>query len=155
MAKEDRENCVFCKILDGEHPVSKVYSDEHCIGLLTIEPVNEGHVMVIPREHIPYLDDLPEHLGAHLFKVGQQLAAAIRSSGVPCEGLNMFVADGECAHQEVFHFHLHVYPRTKGDGFDFKSDERHFRLPPRVELDRVAALIRDKMPKSIPGTAGV
>ena len=114
---------------------------------MTTEPVNAGHLMVIPREHLPYLSDIPENLAGHIFMVGQKLAAAIRLSGLPCEGVNLFVADGESAQQEVFHFHLHVYPRLKDDGFGFKYDDRHFRKPPRNELDRVAALIKSSIPK--------
>ena len=154
MAKEDQENCIFCKIIAGESPLSEVYSDEHCIGLMTIGPVNEGHVMVIPREHLPYLKDVPEKLGAHMFTVAQRLAAAIRSSDIPCDGINMFLADGEVAHQEVFHFHLHVYPRLEGDGFGFKYDERHFQEPPRSELDRVAKVIRNSLDSNNTSSAG-
>jgi len=146
MSKEDKKNCVFCKILAGEEPISEIYSDDLCIGLMTIEPVNVGHAMVIPREHLPYLQDLEPSLAGHIFQVAQQIAAAIRQSGIPCDGMNLFVADGECAHQEVFHFHLHIYPRIPNDGFGFKFDERHFQIPPREELDRTAAQIRRRMP---------
>lgn len=146
--KESRENCVFCRILDGGYPISEVYSDSLCVALMTTEPVNEGHAMVIPRQHLSYLEDLPPDLTAHIFLIGQHLAAAIRSSGVPCDGVNLFVADGEAAEQEVFHFHLHVYPRTQDDGFGFKYDDRHFKKPPPVKLDRLAARIRTQMYKT-------
>ncbi len=145
MAKEAKDACVFCKILDGTYPISQVYGDELCVGLMTTGPVNAGHTMVIPREHLPYLADVSPALAGHIFAVGQKIAAAIRASGLPCDGVNMFVADGEAAHQEVFHFHLHVYPRVDGDGFGFKYDDRHFQEPPREELDRIAALIRAEM----------
>jgi len=148
MEKEDPENCVFCKILDGVYPISQFYEDNLCVGLMTIEPVNTGHAMVIPRGHHPYLADMPSELAGHIFQIGHKLAAAIRSCGVPCDGINMFVADGEAASQEVFHFHLHVYPRVENDGFGFRFDERHFQTPPRAELNRVAKLIQTHMPKT-------
>lgn len=145
MIKESAENCVFCKILDGVYPISEIYSDDICVGLLTNEPVNTGHAMVIPRQHFSYLSDLPPDIAGHIFKVGQKVGAAIRASDLSCDGINMFVADGEVAMQEVFHFHLHIYPRVADDGFGFKYDERHFQKPAREELDRVAKCIRDKM----------
>lgn len=150
MAKEDQQHCVFCKILDGVYPISSVYSDDACVGLLSTEPVNAGHVMVIPRTHCPYVADLPSDAAGHIFMIAQKLAGAIRASGIPCDGVNMFVADGEFANQEIFHFHLHVYPRVKNDGFGFKFDDRHFRQAPRQELDRIASLIRSQLPDALP-----
>ena len=85
---------------------------------LDIGPVTAGHLMVIPlAQHLPSLADIPEDLGAHMFVVASRLAAAIRRSGLPCEGVNLFLADGEAAFQEVFHVHLHVFARWAGDGF--------------------------------------
>lgn len=143
---ENAEHCVFCKILAGVYPISEVYADDQCVALMTTGSVNAGHAMVIPRAHLSYLADLPPDLAGHIFKVGQQVAAAIRASGLTCDGINMFVADGEVAQQEVFHFHLRVYPRVKDDGFGFRYDGRHFQHPPRPELDRIAGLARAHMP---------
>ncbi|MEM1383592.1 MAG: HIT family protein [Pseudomonadota bacterium] len=139
------EACVFCRILAGEEPVSAFYEDDICLGLMTIGPVNAGHAMVIPRRHAPYLADLPAEEWGHVARIGQRTAAAIRTSGLQCTGVNLFVADGESAEQEVFHLHLHIVPRFEGDGFGFRYDERHFRQPPRAELDRVATLLRDRI----------
>jgi len=138
--RESEENCVFCKIVAGELPVSKVYEDDLLLGLMTIGPVTAGHAMVIPKEHVPYLDDLDPDVGAHLFQVTQRVARAIRESGLRCEGINLFLADGEAAFQDIFHFHLHVFPRFEGDPFKLVADwDVH---PPREELDENAALIR-------------
>lgn len=141
--REAQENCVFCQIVAGKSPVSKVYEDDRALVLMTIGPVTPGHAMVIPKAHVPYMDALDEDLGAHLFRITQRVAKAIRSSGLRCEGINLFLADGEAAWQEVFHFHLHVFPRYRGDGpiFDLKVDWSN--KPPRDELDRAAALIRE------------
>ena len=93
-----------------------------------------------PKEHVPYFDDLDPEVGAHLFQVTQKLARAIRQSGLRCEGINLFLADGEAAFQEIFHFHLHVFPRYEGDSFKLVADwDSH---PPREELDHNAGLIR-------------
>jgi histidine triad (HIT) family protein len=77
----------------------------------------------------------------HLWTVTQRTAAAIRSSGVRCEGINLFLADGEVALQEIFHVHMHVFPRYRGDPFKLVADWDE--KPPREELDRVAARIQE------------
>ena len=139
MDKEAPERCVFCEIVAGTSPVSKVLEDDLILVLMTIGPVTPGHAMVIPKQHIPYFSQLDTHLGMHIFRVAQRVAEAIRASGLQCEGINLFLADGEAAAQEVFHFHLHVFPRFRGDGFGLVADWTN--KPPREELDRTAGLI--------------
>lgn len=73
--------------------------------------VTPGHVLVIPRKHCSYLEDVEPEVGAHLFRIAHRLARALRRSGLQCEGVNLFLADGEAAFQEVFHSRLHVFPR--------------------------------------------
>jgi len=137
--REANETCVFCKIVAGEAPVSKVHEDDRSLVIMTLGPVTPGHAMVIPKAHVPYLAQLDEELGMHLFRISQRVAAAIRESGLRCEGVNFFLADGEAAFQEVFHFHMHVFPRYKGDPFKLMADWAN--KPPRAELDRTAALL--------------
>lgn len=132
--------CVFCEIVAGRSPVSPFYEDDVVLGFMTLGPVTEGHAMVVPKKHATYLADLDEEAGRHVWTVGQRAAAAIRASGVRCEGINFFLADGAAASQEVFHFHLHVFPRYEGDTFGLVADWNN--KPPRDELDRVAAQIR-------------
>jgi diadenosine tetraphosphate (Ap4A) HIT family hydrolase len=132
--------CVFCDIVAGREPASVVYSDENVIAFLDLRPLNTGHLLVIPRAHAPYLADLDPALGGHMFAVAQRMAAALRRSGLPCEGVNLFLADGEAAFQEVFHVHLHVIPRNTGDGFRLRAK---WRRPSRAELDSVADQVRD------------
>jgi hypothetical protein len=79
-----------------------------------------------------------------------RVAAALRTCGVRCEGVNLFLADGEAAGQEVFHAHLHVFPRYAGDGFGFKFSPNYFVLPPRAELDDIARGIRNAL-QPLPG----
>jgi diadenosine tetraphosphate (Ap4A) HIT family hydrolase len=83
---------------------------------------------------------MPEDVGAHCFTVAQRLAAAIRGSGRRCDGVNFFLADGEAAFQDVFRFHLHVFPRFKGDTFRIIADWSV--RPSRQVLDAVAAQLR-------------
>lgn len=140
--KESKENCTFCKILDGVYPCSEIYRDEEVAAFLDIQPVNPGHVLVIPIKHTSYLESLDTEIGGKLFQVGLRVAKALRKSDIKCEGVNFFLADGEEAGQEVWHTHLHVFPRYEGDGFGLKHPERYFVKPQRAELDEVAENIR-------------
>ena len=140
--KEDRSNCIFCEIFAGRSPVSMIWEDDRVGVFIPFKPVNRGHALVVPKVHAPYLADLDSDLAAYIMRIAQRTAAAIRASDLKCEGVNLFLADGESAGQEVFHFHLHVYPRFSNDGFGFKYDARHFADVERGEMDRIAALIR-------------
>lgn len=134
--------CIFCQIVTGTLPASIVYRDELCTAFMDIQPVNPGHMLVIPNQHVAYLADLNENTGAHIFKVAQKLSAALRNGGANCEGINFFLADGEAAMQEVFHYHLHVFPRFHGDGFGLQFAPSYFNKPERSELEAVAEQIR-------------
>ena len=135
-------DCVFCGIVAGREPASEVYRDDRVTAFLTIGPVTPGHLLVIPNAHLPYLADVPEELGAHLFVVGQRLAAALRASGLRCDGINLFLADGEAAFQELLHAHLHVFARFADDGFRLDSPAFSRPGPERAELDANASAIR-------------
>lgn len=132
--------CVFCEIVAGREPASIVYQDPRVLAFMDIRPVTVGHMLVVPRRHADGLSDLDEEDGAQAFRVARRLGVALRASDVPCEGVNLFVADGAAAMQEVFHFHLHVFPRYVGDSVRITADWS--RRPPREELDRVAAALR-------------
>ena len=135
------DDCIFCAIVSGDASASIVYADDVAVAFLDISPVNAGHLLVVPRGHVATLAGLDAETGAHLFIVATRMAQAIRHSGVRCEGINLFLADGEAAFQEVFHVHLHVIPRFAGDAFRIVAD---WTAPPgREELDAVAAQIRD------------
>jgi histidine triad (HIT) family protein len=141
--KEDQANCVFCKILRGELPRSLIYEDQSVLVFPTLEPVNEGHLLIIPKKHSVYFSDLDEEVAAHIMKIAKKMTAALRKSKFKCEGVNLFLADGEASGQEVFHFHLHVYPRYVSDGWGFKIDpKRHLIAQQRHALDSVANEIR-------------
>lgn len=139
-------DCVFCRILDGGLPGSFVYRDDRCAAFMDIQPVNPGHLLVIPIKHAAHLADIDTEAAADLMRVAHAAAAALRASGLPCEGVNFFLADGAAAMQEVFHVHLHVFPRFAGDGFGLKfSPEYYTRRPARPELDEVAARLAARM----------
>ncbi|UED87640.1 HIT family protein [Streptomyces profundus] len=135
----NEQPCVFCAIVHGEAEASVVHQDETVLALMDLRPVTPGHLLVIPRNHIVGLADLDAATGAAIWQRAHQLAGALRRSGLRCAGVNFFLADGEAAFQEVFHLHLHVFPRYAGDRFRISAD---WRERPRAELDAAAALIR-------------
>src|SRR6476620_6985523 len=97
------EGCVFCDLVAGIYPISAVYEDDIVLAFMDTAPVNPGHVLVIPKKHFTYMADMDEETGMHLFRITMRLEKAIRRSGVRCEGINLFLADGEAAFQEVSH----------------------------------------------------
>jgi histidine triad (HIT) family protein len=133
-------DCIFCAIVSGRAEASVVHQDEILVAFLDTGPVNPGHLLVIPRTHAAQLADLDEATGAAMFVLGMRLARALRRSGLRCEGVNFFLADGEAAFQEVFHVHLHVLPRFAGDSFRIDADWSVH--PARAELDAVAEQIQ-------------
>jgi len=134
--------CIFCDIVAGRAPASLVYRDDCVCAFLDIRPINPGHLLVIPLRHSAGLADLDPATGGRLFEVGQRLAAALRTSGVRCEGIDFFLADGEAAGQEVFHVHLHVVPRYAGDGFGLRYAPGFGAIAERAKLEPLAAALR-------------
>jgi histidine triad (HIT) family protein len=135
-------DCIFCAILAGERPGTFVYRDETVAAFMDIQPVNPGHVLIVPVRHAAYLADLSNDTAAAVMRIGHRLAAALRTTDVRCEGVNFFLADGEVAMQEVLHTHLHVFPRFRGDGFGLTFGPGYKTLPPRAELERIGSQLR-------------
>jgi histidine triad (HIT) family protein len=140
-------SCIFCKIVKGNAPSSKVYEDEICSAYMDIQPVNPGHILVIPKTHFKDLSDLPAEIGGYLFQVAQRIALTLPMTNVKNEGVDLLFAHGEAAGQEVFHVHLHIIPRYKGDGFGFKFGPNYRNLPERSELDAIATQIKQQLEK--------
>ena len=108
-------DCIFCKIIKGELPSSKVYEDEHVVAFLDIHPTRPGHTLLVPKAHCnDFLDCNPE-VGTQLIKAAQKVAAAV-VKGVGAEGFNLGVNNGRAAGQIIFHLHMHIIPRKAGDG---------------------------------------
>jgi len=139
------QSCVFCDIVAGVSPSSMVHSDDQCLAFMDIRPITPGHLLVVPRLHAPYLADLDSPIGEALFGVALKLSDAVRRSGLRVEGVNLFLADGEAAGQEVFHVHLHVLPRFKGDGFGLKLPLNYGSEAKQEQLDAYAATIRKSL----------
>ena len=106
-------DCLFCRIVSGEAAAHRVLETPDVVGFLDVRPVFKGHVLLVPREHVVTLPDLPEPLIVPLFSAAQRVADAL-TSGLGAQGT--FVAMHNVVSQSVPHLHVHVVPRTKGDG---------------------------------------
>jgi histidine triad (HIT) family protein len=112
------EECVFCKIRDGQLPSMKVYEDERTLAIMDINPLTSGHCLVLTKAHAATLwESEAEDLQAAIV-TAQKLANALREALKP-DGLNVLQANGAAAFQSVFHFHLHLIPRWNKDGKGF------------------------------------
>lgn len=134
--------CLFCKLVKGEIESSKVYEDKDILAFLDIQPVNSGHILIIPKKHAELVSEVDDKILGLMFKISKRLNNALRKTDIKCNGVNYFLADGEEAMQEVLHVHLHVFPRYKRDGFALKFPKKYFTLPSREELNDVAEKIR-------------
>ena len=140
MATSARRQCIFCDIIHGAAEVSICYEDAMAIAFMDIQPVNPGHLLVVPREHYESLEDLPRELGRHLHDVALRLAYTVKKT-TGCPGMNIVVNSGAAAGQDVFHFHVHVIPRAPDDGFDIPLPFPGSSMPERERLDAMAARI--------------
>lgn len=108
-------DCIFCQIRDGQIPSTRVYEDALTLAFMDINPLNEGHLLVIPKAHAETIYDMSHPDLAAVSATAKKMAEAIRHALHP-EGLNLYQANGAAAAQVVPHFHLHLIPRWKGDG---------------------------------------
>ncbi|BFT95241.1 MAG: HIT family protein [Minisyncoccus archaeiphilus] len=114
------ENCIFCKIIRGEIPCYKVYESRDVLAFLDINPINRGHVLVIPKEHYKDVFEIKEDLLVEVVKVSKMIATRLKDFYL-ADGVDIFQANGEAGEQTVFHYHMHVIPRSKDDDIDFSK----------------------------------
>jgi diadenosine tetraphosphate (Ap4A) HIT family hydrolase len=140
-------DCIFCRLLAGDGEVSVVHESERAVVFMDIQPLVRGHMLAVPRAHAPSLAELGPEDGAAVFEAARLAAAALRASSLHCEGVNLFLADGEAAGQDVFHTHLHVVPRHAEDGFGLRLPPG-YSIRPRSELDDAADALRQSWPST-------
>lgn len=109
------EDCVFCRIVNGELPSSKVYENEKVVAFLDISPVNKGHTLVIAKEHHKTMMDLPDDLLKEVIVAAKRVSKAVMDA-TGAGGISIALSNHEVAGQAVPHAHFHVIPRFKGDG---------------------------------------
>ena len=115
MGKTDRTDCIFCRIIAGELPSAPVLESPEVVAFMDLRQPQPGHVLVVPRAHYARLAELPPDLAGAMTRAALRLTAAIYRTLAPA-GVNLTLADGRAAGQEIMHVHLHVRPRAPGDG---------------------------------------
>ncbi|MBD5467859.1 MAG: HIT family protein [Lachnospiraceae bacterium] len=109
------ENCIFCKIANGEIPSRTIYEDEQFRVFLDLSPAAKGHALIVPKEHYANLYELPEELAADAMRLAKK-EMSLMTQKLSCDGFQLVQNNGETAGQTVFHFHLHLIPRYRTDG---------------------------------------
>jgi histidine triad (HIT) family protein len=133
------EECIFCRIVAGQAPASIVAETSGALAFMDINQATDGHVLVIPKKHVPYVYDLDEETADEVFRLTVAVAKAVKR-GLQPDGLNLLQANEPAGQQEVFHLHNHVIARYHGDRdrvrFGWKAE-----FPPRAHLDSLAETI--------------
>ena len=106
----NKDDCIFCKIANGEIPSATVYEDSICRVILDVNPANKGHALIIPKEHFDNIYSMDAETAAKIFTIATEGAKAQKAELNP-DGLNILQNNGEAAGQTVFHFHMHLVPR--------------------------------------------
>lgn len=108
------DNCIFCKIANGEIPSATIYEDEDFRAILDLGPASKGHALLLPKEHYADLFALPDETAEKVLPVARKIVSRMKDV-LDCDGYNLVQNNGECAGQTVFHFHMHMIPRYKDD----------------------------------------
>lgn len=110
-----KENCIFCKIANGEIPSRTLYEDEHFRVILDLGPATRGHALILPKNHADDLYELPEETASSVLVLAKKMIEKMTEK-LQCDGFNLVQNNKEVAGQTVKHFHMHLIPRYKGDG---------------------------------------
>ena len=108
------ENCIFCKLANGDIPTATVYEDEYLRAIMDAAPANKGHIIILPKSHAANIYELEDEYVSRAFVLAKKLAVALKKL-TGCDGVNILQNNCEAAGQTVFHFHVHVIPRFKND----------------------------------------
>lgn len=108
------DNCIFCKIANGEIPSATIFENEDCRVILDIGPAAKGHAILLVKKHVPNIFEMDADTAAKIFSVVPKVANAIKEV-TGCDGMNILQNNGPAAGQTVFHLHIHFIPRFDGD----------------------------------------
>ena len=137
-------DCIFCKIIHGDIPSFRVYENEETFAFMDINPANDGHVLVIPKEHARDVHRISDAAIAATVVTAKKVATAVEQTLAP-DGLNLLQCNGPAAAQSVFHFHMHVLPRLEGDDLKLNWGPKPGDMD---AIGRLAERIRDNIGKS-------
>ena len=118
------ENCIFCKLANGDIPTATLYEDDDFRVILDAGPASKGHALILPKEHYKNLYELDDEIAAKALVLAKKMITKL-TDVLGCEGYNIVQNNGEVAGQTVFHFHIHLIPRYEGDevGLGWKMGE--------------------------------
>ena len=136
------DECIFCKIVKGEIPCTKLYEDEQVLSFLDIMPASKGHALVIPKNHYVTLLDMPHEELKSVTEAIQKIAAATMVALPRVEGFNVLQSNNEVAGQVVPHVHFHIIPRQKDDKLNFAWEHGKAEMN---ELKKYAEFVKEKM----------
>lgn len=142
--------CIFCKIVQGQIPSTRLLETEHAIVLLDIHPVNPGHVLIVTRAHHTHLADLPDSIAAHVASLLPRLCRVIRAA-TGADGLNVIVNNGRAAGQTIDHVHWHIIPRFQDDSVNWPWPQGQYVGD---ELAQMQARITSELANDPAGEAG-
>ncbi|MDD6734343.1 MAG: HIT family protein [Lachnospiraceae bacterium] len=109
-----KEDCIFCKLANGEIPTNAIYEDDDFKVILDMGPATKGHALILPKEHYANLFELPEETASKVMVLAKRQATKMKER-LNCQGFNLVQNNGECAGQTVMHFHYHLIPRYEND----------------------------------------
>ena len=135
------DSCVFCRIVQKQSPANIVYEDQSVLAFLDINPLNEGHTLVIPKERHKDIFEIPAELLAYLHSVSKRIAIAVKET-TKADGISIFQQNGKAADQEISHLHIHVVPRYEGQRMGRFSERPNVD---REKLEQVAMNIKRHM----------
>lgn len=130
-----KEDCIFCKIANGEIPSTTIFENEEFKVFFDINPASKGHCLIVPKEHYDNIFDIDKEVAGRLFSLAASVAGSLKKQ-LNCEGMNLVQNNGEIAGQTVFHFHLHLIPRYTGDTVNVKW------APGQADVEELAKLAK-------------
>lgn len=133
------DNCIFCKLANGDIPANVIYEDDTFTVILDASPATKGHALILPKEHAANIYELPDETAAKVFVLAKKLAAKM-TEALKCDGFNIVQNNGEVAGQTVFHFHMHLIPRYLQDGNAEKLCWNHAEFTPE-EMAGIRSLL--------------
>ena len=135
-----KDDCIFCKLANGEIPTNVVYEDDTFTVIMDAAPATKGHCLILPKEHYANIYELDEEVAGKIFKLAKELAIKMTDK-LNCDGFNIVQNNGECAGQTVFHYHMHLIPRYDGDNSGVASNWNHAELS-EEEMKEVCEIMK-------------
>ena len=139
------EDCIFCKIINGEIPSTRVYHDDVVTAFLDLSQTTPGHMLVVPNKHIPDIFAYDDELAASVFSRIPKIARALRDSNKDIKGINILNNNGKVAYQSVFHSHFHLVPRYSSEddfAMRFKDNSGNYN---QEKLQKIADSIANNI----------